>query len=365
MRRSFHNDGVILGLLVLVTSTGGVGRTGAPVHDDLARRVERNGAPQATGFKVVVVEGEDAVNIIQQKSAVAPVVEVRDRNDQPVAGALVRFAITRGRATFSGARALTVTTNAAGRAVAAGFTPTGTGVLQISASATFQGQTAVAAIVQTNVMTMAEAATVSSAGATGGSAGGAGAGGGAAGGAGGGLPATTLGVVGGIAAGSTIVATKVLSGGPTLTYAGPFVMSPTITRNYLTGGARSCTQTAAISGTVTADVQEPTDAVKGTLRVSWSETNTPLQQPASNCPAPPSFTISEEHDFESPASGIQVNWTVNGTDPGGPVIRDFAFAGVLNGDVITGTIAMSYVFQSPTVPESFPLTSAAVTLTKQ
>ena len=47
-------------------------------------------APQtarAAALKIVVLEGEGAVNIIQQKTAVAPVIEVRDRNDQPVSGA--------------------------------------------------------------------------------------------------------------------------------------------------------------------------------------------------------------------------------------------------------------------------------------
>ncbi len=97
---------------------------------------------QAPGLKIVVVEGEDAVNIIQQKTAVAPIVEVRDRNDQPVAGAIVRFAVQGGRATFGGAQTLTVTTNAVGQAVATGLTPTASGALQISATAAFQGQTA-------------------------------------------------------------------------------------------------------------------------------------------------------------------------------------------------------------------------------
>src|SRR5438105_3259905 len=58
-------------------------------------------APQTPALRIVVVEGEDAVNIVQQKTAVAPVVEVRDRNDQPVAGVLVRFAIQGGRASFN------------------------------------------------------------------------------------------------------------------------------------------------------------------------------------------------------------------------------------------------------------------------
>jgi hypothetical protein len=74
----------------------------------------------ATGLYIVVIDGEDAVNIVQQKTAVAPLVEIRDRNDQPVAGAVVRFAIRNGRATFGGTRNLTVVTNAAGRAAAVG-----------------------------------------------------------------------------------------------------------------------------------------------------------------------------------------------------------------------------------------------------
>src|ERR1044072_6263503 len=145
-------------------------------------------------LKIVVIEGEGAVNIIQQKTAVAPMIEVRDRNDQPVAGATVNFVVRAGRATFSGARTLTVTTSAGSGAAAAGFTPTGSGALQIGAPATFQGQRATAVtIAQTNVMTAAEAAAVSSATASSASGSGTGpeAGGGA--GSGGGVSGTTLG----------------------------------------------------------------------------------------------------------------------------------------------------------------------------
>jgi len=141
---------------------------------------DRNQQKSGPALRIVVIEGEGAVNIIQQKTAVAPMIEVRDRNDQPVAGATVNFVVRAGRATFGGARTLTVTTNAAGRAAAAGFAPSGTGALQIGATATFQGQTAAVAIAQTNVMTAAEAAAVSSAGA--GGAGGSGGAGSAAGG---------------------------------------------------------------------------------------------------------------------------------------------------------------------------------------
>ena len=117
-------------------------------------------AAQAAALTIVVVEGEGAVNIIQQKTAVAPIVEVRDRNDQPVAGVVVKFAITKGRASFSGARTLSVTTNAAGRATATGFAATSKGTLQIAASAAFQGQTAAVTIAQTTVATAAEASSV-------------------------------------------------------------------------------------------------------------------------------------------------------------------------------------------------------------
>jgi hypothetical protein len=53
----------------------------------LCSPIERMTA-QGKGLKIVVVEGEDAVNIIQQRTAVSPIVEVRDDNDLPVAGAL-------------------------------------------------------------------------------------------------------------------------------------------------------------------------------------------------------------------------------------------------------------------------------------
>jgi hypothetical protein len=144
---------------------------------------------QSPALRIVVIEGEDSVNIVQQQTAVAPVVEVRDRNDQPVSGAVVTFAIRGGRASFAGARTLTVTTNAAGRAVAAGLTPTGTGAVQISASAAFQGQTAAVTIAQTNVMNAAQAGAAAAGG---------------AGGGGGGIGAGTLAAIGAGVAGGVV-----------------------------------------------------------------------------------------------------------------------------------------------------------------
>jgi hypothetical protein len=154
-------------------------------------------------LKIAVVAGEGAVNIIQQKTAVAPIVEVRDRNNLPVAGAAVTFSISGSGGSFGAGSTLTVVTNAAGQATAAGLTPTAAGALQINVTAAMQGQMATAVITQTNFATAQAAA--AAAGTSGGAAGGGGgasgastAGAGAAGG--GGMSATTLGIIGGVAA---------------------------------------------------------------------------------------------------------------------------------------------------------------------
>src|SRR5574341_471697 len=83
----------------------------------------------AGNLRIIVVAGEGAVNIIQQKTAVAPIVEVRDRNNLPVAGASVTFSVGGSGASFGTGSTLTVVTNAAGQAPAAGLTPTAAGAL--------------------------------------------------------------------------------------------------------------------------------------------------------------------------------------------------------------------------------------------
>ncbi len=99
------------------------------------------------------------MNILQQKTAVAPIVEVRDQNDLPVGGAIVTFSISGGQAAFAGgAPQITVTTNAAGRAAASALNPLQAGPVRIQVQAAFQGQTATTTIAQTNAATAAEAA---------------------------------------------------------------------------------------------------------------------------------------------------------------------------------------------------------------
>src|SRR6187401_913209 len=115
---------------------------------------------QNAALKIVVLEGEGGVNIIQQKTAVRPLIEVRDRNNVPVSGASVTFTIGggNGAAFAGGAQTLTVTTNAAGQAAASGLNAIRSGPFQIQVQATYQGQRATAAISQTNFATAAAAA---------------------------------------------------------------------------------------------------------------------------------------------------------------------------------------------------------------
>lgn len=174
--------------------------------------------PQA-GLRIAVIEGEDGVNIIQQKSAVQPVVEVRDQNNLPVAGASVVFLIggSSKAATFAnGLSQITVVTDAAGRAAVTGLQPVSNGAYSIQVTATAQGQTATASISQTNFASVAEAAqagkTPGSQSGSSASSGSSGAGAGAGAGAGGGLSGVAI---GGIAAGAVaggLVAAKAAGG---------------------------------------------------------------------------------------------------------------------------------------------------------
>ena len=315
---------------------------------------------QSASLKIVVVEGEDAVNIIQQKSAVAPVVEVRDKNNQPVGGVIVRFAIRGGRATFNGARTLSVTTNAAGRAAVSGLTPTSSGAFQISASAAFQGQTAAITIAQTNVLTAVEAATAASAGGASGAGGsatagaggtgsgaggsaGASAGGAAGGGTGGSLSATTLGIVGGAAAGGTLVAVRAVGGdGASGTiYTGAF--SGPLTWTF--PGPPSCTRTEQNQGTLTLRLDVAADGgVTGEAEVDGASVVVAL-----NCGGGPQLNARGTlHSGPTPVTGttsrLVFNWQGSNsfqntpTTPDGTHTVTFSFTGTLTGSEISGAL---------------------------
>ena len=167
-------------------------------------------ATQVEELRIVVLDGEDSVNIIGQGTAVPTLVEVRDRNDLPVGGASVVFLLgDGGTATLNaGLQQVAATTNALGQATVT-VNPIASGAVELSINATFQGQTATAAIVQTNFATAAEAA-AAGAGASGGTGGGAAGGAGAAGG--GGLGAGTVAGIAGAAAGAAVGVGVAVSG---------------------------------------------------------------------------------------------------------------------------------------------------------
>lgn len=138
----------------------GASITFAIVVAALASAQQRTPPPPA--LRIIVVEGEDAVNVLQQKTAIAPLVEVRDRNNLPVAGATVQFVIQQagGGATVSFANAqtaATVTTNAAGRAAAPQLQALRGGAVRINVNAAFQNAKATTTITQTNFATLADA----------------------------------------------------------------------------------------------------------------------------------------------------------------------------------------------------------------
>ncbi len=316
---------------------------------------------QASSLKIVVISGEEAVNIIQQKTAVAPVVEVRDRNDQPVAGAIVNFAVRGGRATFSGARTIAVTTDVAGRAVAAGFTPTASGAVQISATAAFQGQTAAVAIAQTNVMTAAEAAAIGASGAGGASGGGtAGTAGtaGGAGGGGGGLSATTIGIIGGAVAGGAIVATQVL-GDPqgAQSYSGPFSFD---------WGGGGCLQ-ERMTGTITIDLIATSDTPATPVsegRLDLSNTIAVVVSRPANCGGVGNGKWGMPG---APVTGTLGGFEAHGQDnvtslQGTPLQRNYDFSGALTNGVVSGTFTMTW--RSSTPPFNQTTGTASVTLSR-
>jgi hypothetical protein len=143
--------------------------------------------PGSNGLHIVVIDGEDGVNIIKKKTAVKPVVEVRDRNNQPVAGVVVIFTSPSDgpSVTFlNGQRSVSVVTDANGRAMAEGLKPLNQGKFQINVAANYQSQNASTVISMTNIFKGVAGGTGTTTAAS----------------AGGGMSGTTIGIIVGIAA---------------------------------------------------------------------------------------------------------------------------------------------------------------------
>jgi hypothetical protein len=110
-------------------------------------------AARPSKLNIVIVEGEGAINNIQQRVAREVIIQVNDENDRPIGGVLLAFALPAsgpGGTFANGANVFSVVSDAAGRATAS-FTPnTISGPFQMNVTATFQNLTAMAVIKQTN-----------------------------------------------------------------------------------------------------------------------------------------------------------------------------------------------------------------------
>jgi hypothetical protein len=274
-------------------------------------------AQSQPALRIVVIEGEDAVNVIQQKTAVAPVIEVRDRNNLPVPGVLVTFSIEGGKAaSFGGASTLTVATNAAGQAAVTGLTPSAAGAFQIQVQAAFQGQLATATIAQTNVATAAQAA---------------------AAGGGGGLSATTIGIAGAAVAGGAVAATQITrkEDGPQ-TFSGNFsgqLISTIVSR------LNTCVITRTVEASMTV-VLDSTEPIRGHAEIDGTDTVVSATCPAnvtgrvrerieelSGTPAAFGFRVTRTGSMPDPLDG----GTINGTNT---VVLEASLAN----DVISGQL---------------------------
>jgi hypothetical protein len=354
-------------------------------------------------LRIVVISGEDAINIIQQKTAVNPIVEVRDRNNLPVSGVAVTFNVGGQGASFAGgASTLTVTTNAAGQAVVTGLTPTAAGSVTINATAVVNGQSIAATITQTNFATAAEAASAaSSAGGASGSGGGATGGGtsgaaGGAGGAGGGISGTTLGIIGGVGAaaagglaaasggGSDSPATSTGTSGNTGTGSAPTgpaapsgpsiggTYNGTINGSFTSTGTStstgiapiSCTSTYSVTGPIRVVLNNTTDGSAsgtGTVDATFRETATTCTVPGLDLspdgqPFPFQFTgpvtgnssslrFTQDITQNQNIQGAQVNSRITST-----------FTGSISGNSMTGTVTMTSTSSVTITVEGFTIT---------
>lgn len=120
-------------------------------------------ATARAALKVVIIDGDEAANAVQEKMAAEPIVEVQDSEGRKIAGAVVRFKVRRGitnrlSAAFRGGKdEVRTLTDAAGRARTGPLTPLEAGRFEIEVHATHQGQTSTATIRHTNFSSAAQA----------------------------------------------------------------------------------------------------------------------------------------------------------------------------------------------------------------
>lgn len=130
----------------------------APLYTQPTQAAWQAPAPAAS-LKVVIIDGDEAANVVQEKMAAEPVIEVRDEQDRKVAGAVVRFKIRKAvgkrlSAAFRGGNdEVRTLTDAVGQARAGTLTPLEPGPFEIDVEATHNGKTAQATMRHTNYAT--------------------------------------------------------------------------------------------------------------------------------------------------------------------------------------------------------------------
>jgi hypothetical protein len=113
-----------------------------------------------------ILQGEGALNDVRARTAREPIVEVRDENHKPVAGAVVLFVSDSNGAgglgaTFNGAQAFSMTTGEDGQAFGRGFQLTRTtGKFHISIDARKGNLHAQSVINQTNIIAVSQIALI-------------------------------------------------------------------------------------------------------------------------------------------------------------------------------------------------------------
>ena len=112
--------------------------------------VQAAGAPLM--LHINILEGEEALNNIKERTAREPIIQVEDQNHKPVAGALIIFTSVRGTngagGTFNSFTQYRTVTNAEGKAIGHGFQPNTTaGQFTVQVTASVGGTVAATAVI--------------------------------------------------------------------------------------------------------------------------------------------------------------------------------------------------------------------------
>jgi hypothetical protein len=156
MHKSFFSGWLLLGLMI---SAGGID------FHPVSLLAQDHPVPTVTEpfLRIVILEGDEAINLIKQRVNREAAVQVVDENNKPVAGAMVMFTLPDrgpGGSFADGSKSQIAYTDAAGRATAMGFRANSiVGPFKLNVTASANGIAANTVVVtQTNVIVAAGAA---------------------------------------------------------------------------------------------------------------------------------------------------------------------------------------------------------------